>query len=302
MTNPVMSSVARDLQQTTPAGYPSMPGYQVGNHQQPTSTMPSPTRGYGNQPEAEGTIADLETAYWAPAADAVDTGRLTYDDIIMKTGVLFAILVATTAGAWTISSQNPGLSLILTIVGALGGFALAMVNIFKQKVSPAAVMAYAVFEGLFLGAFSQVMDARYPGVVTQAVVATIAVFAVMLLLFKSGKVRYSPKMAKMLLIGISAIAVYYLLNLGLQLTGVLANPWGLSGITIMGIPLGVVVGLAAIVLGAFSLVEDFHIAQYGVENGAPTVYAWKIAFGFMVTVVWLYVEIVRLLAILRGDE
>ncbi|EEH64145.1 hypothetical protein HMPREF0044_0616 [Gleimia coleocanis DSM 15436] len=295
-----MNSVAQNFQQVTPAGYPHMPGYQV-NSQQPLGGQMARMEP-GQQTLRETDFSQIEAAYWGTSADAVDQGRLTYDDIIMKTSILFGILVLITAGAWNVVTQNPSLGIVFSLVGGLGSFVLALVNSFKTKVSPVAVMAYAVCEGLFLGAFSQVMDAHYPGVVAQAVVATIAVFAVMLVLFKSGKVRYTSKMAQILLIGTGGIMLYYLLNLGLQLTGVLSNPWGLSGLTVMGIPLGVVVGLLAIGLGAFSLVGDFHIAQYGVENGAPAVFAWKVAFGFMVTVVWLYVEILRLLAILRSDD
>lgn len=295
MANPVMNSFARDLQQQTPAGYPTMPGYQPGAHSAPHMVQPHGLN-------VDETIAQMEAAYAAPSADGVDTGRLTYDDILTKTGILFGILLASTFLSWKLVAANPGLGWPLVMGASLVGIGLVFVNSLMQTVKPLLVIAYAVVEGAFLGGFSLVMDTAYPGVVMQAVIATAAVFTTMLLLYRSGKVRYTARMGQMLMLGLGGIFLYYLINLVLQLTGVIANPFGLSGMTIAGIPLGVFVGLAAIGLGAFSLVEDFHIAQYGVENGAPAVFAWKVAFGFMVTVVWLYVEIVRLLAILQSND
>lgn len=292
MANPVMNSFARDLQRT-PAGYPTMPGYQPGTTATQNGTHPL---------NVDETISQMETIYAGRSADAVDTDRLTYDDILTKTGLLFGILLAATFLSWKLVAANPGLGMPLVLGASLVGVGLVFANSIMQTVKPALVIAYAAAEGVFLGGFSLVMDAAYPGVVTQAVIATAAIFTTMLVLFRSGKVRYSARMGQMLMLGTGGIVLYYVLNLILQLTGVVTNPFGLSGMSIAGIPLGIVVGLIAIGLGAFSLVQDFHIAQYGVENGAPAVFAWKVAFGFMVTVVWLYVEIVRLLAILQSDD
>ncbi|MCS4485217.1 Bax inhibitor-1/YccA family protein [Gleimia sp. 6138-11-ORH1] len=297
MSNPIMNSVARDLVKNTPAGYPQMPGYQPGATADAATQMPR-----YNPADKEVTVEELNEAYFAPSADAVDTGRLTYDDIITKTGMLFGIMLLATAVSWSISSVNLNLGGALTMGSGLVGVGLVLMNSFKKKISPALIIAYAVVEGAFLGGFSYIMETMYPNVAIQGVIATVAVFATMLILFRSGKVRYSAKMAQILMIGTGGIFLYYMLNLVLQLTGVVSNPFGLSGITVFGFPLGIVIGLVAIGLGAFSLVGDFHIARYGVENGAPKVFAWQIAFGIMVTVVWLYVEIVRLLAILQSND
>lgn len=298
MSNPVMNSLARDLQQTTPAGYPQMPGYQPGTKPgEATTQMPR-----FNPITEDMSVKQLDEAYFGRSADAVDTGRLTYDDIITKTGVLFGIMLLATAGSWWLTSQNLGLGYAITLGASLVGVALVLINSFKKVISPALVITYAMVEGLFLGGFSYIMETMYPNVAIQGVVGTVAVFVTMLVLYRSGKVRYTPKMAQFLMIGTGGIFLYYMINLVLQLTGVVTNPFGLSSITVFGIPLGVVIGLIAIGLGAFSLVGDLHIAQYGVENGAPKVFAWQVAFGFMVTVVWLYVEIVRLLAILQSND
>jgi uncharacterized YccA/Bax inhibitor family protein len=134
------------------------------------------------------------------------------------------------------------------------------------------------------------------GLVFQAVLATMSVFVGALFLFKSGKVRVTPKFNRILLVGIVGIALFSLINLLLVATGVL-DGWGMrSG------GLGIVIGLVAIGLAAMSLISDFDMAATGVRNGIPKKYAWSAAFGLMVTLIWLYVEILRLLAILRGSD
>jgi uncharacterized YccA/Bax inhibitor family protein len=200
-------------------------------------------------------------------------------------------------GAAVTLSVALGLVSMLMIVGALGGFVLALVNTFKKQPSPALILAYAALEGLFLGGLTRVLDTMYPGVGLQAVVGTLSVFAVTLLLFKSGKVRATPKAMKFFMIAIVGYALFSVVNMVMMLTGLTTEPFGLrSGI------IGVVIGILAIGLAAFSLVMDFTNIEEGVRNGAPERFSWTAAFGLTVTLVWLYVEIIRLLAILRGDD
>jgi uncharacterized YccA/Bax inhibitor family protein len=152
-------------------------------------------------------------------------------------------------------------------------------------------------EGLFLGGLTRILDTQYPGVGLQAVVGTLSVFAVTLLLFKSGKVRATPKAMRFFMIAIAGYALFSLVNLVMMLTGVTQEPFGLrSGI------FGVLIGVFAIGLAAFSLIMDFTSIEAGVRSGAPQRFSWTAAFGLTVTLVWLYVEIIRLLAILRGDD
>lgn len=244
---------------------------------------------------SDAQVQDLEQTFAAPSATPVQTGRMTYDDVIVRSGGLLAIVVATAAVAWFVF---PGNALVM-ITGLIGGLVLGLVNAFKREPSPGLIVGYAAFEGLFLGGISQVFESAYGGIVMQAVLATFATFAATLLLFTSGKVRVTPKFTKVVLVAGAGYLLFSLVNLGLMVFGVMDNAWGLRGVSIMGIPLGVVIGLAAVVLAAAFLVMDFDAIKKGVEGGIPTRFAWSAAFGLVVTLVWLYLEFLRLLAIFR---
>jgi uncharacterized YccA/Bax inhibitor family protein len=182
------------------------------------------------------------------------------------------------------------------LIGLVGGLVLGLVNAFKREPSPALIVAYAAFQGLFLGGISGVFETMYPGIVVQAVLATFVTFAVTLALFKSGRVRVTPKFTKFLLISMVSYAVFSLVNLGIMWFTDIGGTWGLrSG------PLGIAIGLFAVGLAAMSLIMDFDMITKGIRNGVPQKYAWSAAFGIAVTLVWLYIEFLRILAILRGD-
>jgi uncharacterized YccA/Bax inhibitor family protein len=242
----------------------------------------------------------LQQMYNRPAAGPSETGRMTFDDVIVKTAICLAAVVA--GAAVTLVVALP-LASLLMIVGALGGFVLALVNTFKKQPSPALILAYAALEGLFLGGLTRILDGMYPGVGLQAVIGTLSVFAVTLVLFKSGKVRATPKAMRFFMIATIGYAVFALINMVMMWTGAVDSPFGLrTSVEIFGIPLGVFIGLLAIGLAAFSLIMDFTSIEAGVRSGAPERFSWTAAFGLTVTLVWLYVEIIRLLAILRGGE
>jgi uncharacterized YccA/Bax inhibitor family protein len=242
----------------------------------------------------------LQQMYNRPAAGPAETGRMTFDDVIVKTAICLATVVA--GAAVTLVVALP-LASLLMIVGALGGFVLALVNTFKKQPSPALILAYAALEGLFLGGLTRILDGMYPGVGLQAVIGTLSVFAVTLVLFKSGKVRATPKAMRFFMIATIGYAVFALINMVMMWTGAVDSPFGLrTSVEIFGIPLGVFIGLLAIGLAAFSLIMDFTSIEAGVRSGAPERFSWTAAFGLTVTLVWLYVEIIRLLAILRGGE
>ena len=255
----------------------------------------------GWNPAQQGMTQDqLQDMYNRPAAGPADTGRMTYDDVIMKTA---ACLGAVVAGAAVTLVVAEGLAYMLMIVGALGGFVLALVNTFKKQPSPALILAYAALEGLFLGGLTRILDDMYPGVGLQAVIGTLSVFAVTLVLFKNGKVRATPKAMRFFMIATIGYAVFALINMVMMWTGAVDSPFGLrTSMEIVGIPLGVFIGVLAIGLAAFALIMDFTSIEAGVRSGAPQRFSWTAAFGLTVTLVWLYVEIIRLLAILRGDE
>ncbi len=253
--------------------------------------------------------AHLEGMYAAPSAGAIETDRMTVEDTVVKTVALFAILLATAVvgWVWTLSPlPDAGPTMMPWIIGALGGFVLSMAVIFgsRKKIRPGLIFAYAAMEGLFVGGISAYFEFIFPGIVMQATLATLAVVGVTLALFASGKVRASKKATKIFMIAMIGYLVFSLLNVVLMLVGVVpaGMMFGLHSAKIMGIPLGLIIGVLVVIMAAYSLVLDFDQIQQGVRNGAPRKFAWMGAFGIMVTVVWLYVEILRMLAILRGSE
>lgn len=261
--------------------------------QAPYGQAPYGQQGWNAQPQGM-TDEQLQQMYSRPSAGPADTGRMTFDDVIVKTAACLGVLLA---GAAVTMVVGLSLASLLMVVGALGGFVLALVNTFKKQPSPALILAYAGLEGLFLGGLTRVLDTMYPGVGLQAVLGTLSVFTVTLVLFKSGKVRATPKAMKFFMIALIGYALFSVVNLVMMLTGLTSEPFGLrSGI------IGVVIGILAIGLAAFSLVMDFTSIEAGVRSGAPQRFSWTAAFGLTVTLVWLYVEIIRLLAILRGEE
>ncbi|MFJ6653931.1 Bax inhibitor-1/YccA family protein [Microbacterium sp. NPDC091313] len=261
---------------------------------------------YAPPPAAE--AATLEGMYTSPSAGARETDRMTVEDTVWKTVGLFAVLLITAAvgWVWTFGGLTPtaDVNILPWIIGALGGFVLAMVNIFKKKPSVPLIIAYAAFEGLFVGGISAFFEARWEGVVFQATLATVVVVGVTLALFASGKVRASKRATKIFLIAMIGYAVFSLVNVGLMLFNapIAGGAFGLYSQTVFGIPLGLIIGVLVVIMAAYSLVLDFDQIQRGVRNGAPRVYGWVGAFGIMVTVVWLYVELLRMLAILRGNN
>lgn len=288
----------RGATQAPQAPYGQSPYGQPGYGHAPYGQQPYGQAPYGQQQgwnaQPDMTDQQLRDMYNQPAAGPADTGRMTFDDVIVKTASCLGVLLV---GAAVTMFVSMGLASLLMIVGALGGFVLALVNTFKKQPSPALILAYAGLEGLFLGGLTRVLDTMYPGVGLQAVLGTLSVFTVTLLLFKSGKVRATPKAMKFFMIALVGYALFSVVNLVMMLTGLTTEPFGLrSGI------IGVVIGILAIGLAAFSLVMDFTSIEAGVRNGAPQRFSWTAAFGLTVTLVWLYVEIIRLLAILRGDE
>ncbi|WFR67276.1 Bax inhibitor-1/YccA family protein [Curtobacterium flaccumfaciens] len=240
----------------------------------------------------------LQYLYDRPSASTVDTDRMSYEDTIVKTLLAFGVLIVGAVAGWNLPP-------IVWIVGAIVGFVLALVNTFKKKPSPGLVLAYAFFEGLFVGGISNYFQTALPqadGIVAQAVFGTLGVFAVTLLLFLSGKVRATPKLTRFFLIAMVGYMAFSLVNLVLMWTGVTKTAFGLMGTTVFGIPLGVVIGIFVVLMAAYSLILDFDRIKTGVQRGAPKIYAWTAAFGLIVTLVWLYLEILRILAIIASSQ
>lgn len=259
-------------------GYGQQPygSYNQAGYGQPTQQP------YGQQPQQ--SAEDLNAMYNAPSANAFDTNRLTMNDVVMKTGFVFAAILVGAALGWVIPA--------LMIIGAIGGLVLGLVNSFKKKVSPALVLAYGVLEGMALGGISYFFEAQYAGIVMQAVLATLIVFGVTLALFKSGKVRESKTMNKILFIFCISYGIFMLINLGAMLFFGMnlrtANPM-----------IGLIIGAIAAFMATYSLVLDFSTINKSVQAGVPERESWRLAFGLAVTLVWLYIEILRIISYIR---
>jgi uncharacterized YccA/Bax inhibitor family protein len=268
-----------------------------------TATYPNQSPAYGTPPQPGQygqyggagqpvDAADLDAMYQSPSATTADTRRMTYDDVIIKTGGLLALLVVVAAATWTLVPR-PMLGIVM-IVGLIGGLVLGLVNAFKKNPSPALIVAYTVFEGAFLGAISLMFNQIAEGAVWQAVLGTASVFAVSLFLFRSGKVRVTPKFTRWLMFALLGYALFSLINFVLLMTGVL------DGFGMRNGPIGVIVGLVAVGLAAASLIVDFDSIKRGVEAGVPARMAWAAAFGLLVTLIWLYLELLRLVTIISS--
>lgn len=280
------------------------PGRAQGGYATPlTPTAP--------QAPSAGEQAHIEGLYAAPAAGTRETGRMTYEDTVVKTAILFAVMLAVTVVSWivtlggSLSTENvTTVSMIPMIVGAIGTLVISLVIAFKKTAPVALTFAYAVVEGMFVGGISAFFELLYPGIVMQAALASIAVIGTTLALFASGKIRASAKMTKIVLIAMIGYAVFSLLNVGLMMFGVLPEgmAFGLRSATIAGIPIGLILGVLVVLMGAYMLVLDFDAVQRGVRNGAPAKLGWMAAYGIMATVVFIYIEILRMLAIMNSND
>jgi uncharacterized YccA/Bax inhibitor family protein len=229
----------------------------------------------------------LNQMYAQPSAGAPARERfLTVDDVVAKTATILGLaVVAGFATAWFNAT-------FLLLPALLVGFVLSLVVIFKQSTNPALICGYAIAEGVVLGAITDWFNTIYPGIGLQAVVGTVGVFAGMLVVYKTGAIRVTPRFTKMVVGAMIGILVLVVANLLLGLFGVNT---GLRD----GGPLAIVFSLVIIAVAAFSFLLDFDAIDKGIKAGLPARTAWYFAFGLMVTLVWLYLEILRLLSYFR---
>ena len=221
--------------------------------------------------------------------------RMTFDDVVTKTAITMAVLVLSAALAWFAIPQ--ALMFPALILSGLVGFVVVMVVSFRRAVNPALVLAYAAVEGIFIGMISRYFEGLYDGIVAQAILATFAAAGVTLAAYKFFNVRVTPKFTKIVVIATIAFAVAMLLNFVLSLAGINLGlrDGGTGPVSILAIG----VALLGAVLAVLNLVLDFDYIEQGVAMGAPAKESWRGAFGLTVTMVWLYVEILRLLSYLR---
>lgn len=241
----------------------------------------------------------LQEMYNQPATPPAGE-TMAVDTTIQKSAVAFGLLLVGAALGWVTTESMP----FLWIGAGIVGFVLALVNIFKKQPSPALVLAYSGVQGIFVGGISAFYEVMFPGIVAQAVIATLVVVGVTLALFASGKIRASKKATKIFLIAMVGYAVFSLVNFGLMIFGGTDAAFGLRSEPsfIFGIPWGVIIGIFVVIMAAYSLVLDFDFIQQGVRNRAPKKYEWSGVFGIMVTVIWLYLEILRMLAIMQSSD
>lgn len=254
------------------------------------------THAQGGVAAAQNISAQQLDEIYNRASAPVEGEVMTYEDTIAKTVGAFAIMLVGAGIGWFLAPAVP----LLWIGAAIVGLVLGLVNSFKKEPSPPLILIYSAVQGVFVGGISAFYESMLSGIVFQAVIASLVVVGVTLALFASGKIRASQRATKVFLIAMIGYGVFSLINFGLVVFGVNSDPYGLrSSFEIAGIPLGVILGVFVVILAAYSLVLDFDFIQRGVQNKAPRRFGWTGAFGIMVTVIWLYLEILRMLAIAR---
>ncbi|MHB8500086.1 MAG: Bax inhibitor-1/YccA family protein [Candidatus Acidiferrales bacterium] len=217
---------------------------------------------------------------------------MTLQGTVNKTGLLLLCTVATAAWTWGLShSESPEAAIPWMIGGLVGGFVVALVTIFKKTWSPFTAPLYALLEGLALGGISAVFEKTYHGIAIQAVGLTLGTLFVMLLAYKSGMIRATQGFKIGVIAATGGIAVFYIIEM------VLGSFFHIQVPAINGSgPWGIAFSLFVVVIAALNLVLDFDMIETGVRGGAPKYMEWYGAFGLMVTMVWLYLEMLRLLA------
>ncbi|MGN6868727.1 MAG: Bax inhibitor-1/YccA family protein [Solirubrobacteraceae bacterium] len=216
---------------------------------------------------------------------------MTLDDVVQRTGAMLLVVLASGAVSWGLVTTKAAGPVIL--VGALGGVALGLYMSFTMRVNAALALVYAAFEGTFLGAVSRIFNDRWPGIVIQAVAGTVAVAGGMLFVYRIGAIRVTPRFTR-IVVG-ATIGVFGLMLI--NLVAYLFHPGGLGLRT--GGAVAVIFSLLCIVIAAMNLVMDFDMVERGIRQGADEKFAWYAAFGLTVTLIWLYLEILRLLSYLR---
>jgi uncharacterized YccA/Bax inhibitor family protein len=257
--------------------------------------------GYG----AQAVHADPYVTQYPDQRQTGVSRPLTIDDVVTKTGITLAVLTAVSVVSYFLVAQNLALAAPFAMVGGLGGLALVLIATFGRKQdNPAIVLSYAALEGLFLGALSfllanlYVSGASAGALIGQAVLGTIGVFAGMLVVYKTGAIRVTPKFTRFIVAAMFGVLALMLGNLVLAMFGV----GGGEGLGLRsGGPIAIIFSLVCIGIAAFSFLIDFDAADRMIRAGVPEKAAWGIALGLTVTLVWLYIEILNLLSMLNRN-
>ncbi|MEU1365560.1 Bax inhibitor-1/YccA family protein [Streptomyces sp. NPDC005803] len=256
-------------------------------------------QGTAPNPYATNPYAQQDTQYGAPQAPA-RSGAMTIDDVVTRTATTLGTVVLGAALAWAllpVDEANLGKSYGIAIGAALIAFVLSLVQSFKRTPVPALIIAYAAFEGVFLGVISSAVSTYIgPGVVMQAVMGTMCVFAGVLLAYKMRWIRVTRRFYGFVMAAAMGFMLLMVVNLLFAVFG------GGDGLGFRSGGLGILFGVVGIVLGACFLALDFKQVEDGIAYGAPREESWLAAFGLTMTLVWIYLEMLRLLSILSGDD
>jgi uncharacterized YccA/Bax inhibitor family protein len=246
--------------------------------------------GYASFEQGAPSPGELEEMYGAPSATSLHTGRMTIDDVVMRTAAIFAVLLVFAAGTYAL--QPPfGIVIGAALVALVLGFVITL----RKTISPPLILAYGALEGVFVGGISRAYEDFYDGIVAQAVLGTLAAFAAMLALYRVGAIRATPRFQRILIIALVGYLVFGLAHFLGVAFGWWSSIYAGNGLLAVGI------SALGVVLASLFLVLDFDQIDNGIRNGAPRQFAWLAGFGLVVTLVWLYLEILRLISILRGD-
>lgn len=227
----------------------------------------------------------------------ISSDTMTLQGTVNKAGILALLLMLGATWTWKILFSEGYQALYpWLIAGALGGFVVALVTVFKKEWSPFTAPLYAILEGLFLGGLSSMLEVRYPGIVIQAVGLTFGVFIALLLAYTTRVVKATENFKLGVFAATGGITVVYFISFIMGLFGV-QIPFIHSSGTI-----GILFSLFVVIVAALNLVLDFDFIENGAQAGVPKFMEWYAAFGLLVTLVWLYIEILRLLSKLRGRD
>ena len=242
----------------------------------------------------ENTFRDVSGGGYGGITDVAN--RMTLNGTVNKTGILLVCAIATAAWTWHTFLQSRDIADVapLMIGGAIGGFVFALITIFKKEWSPVTAPIYALLEGLVLGGLSSMLELRYSGIAIEAVSLTFGTLFALLLVYRTGLIHVTQKFRIGIIAATGGIALFYLLEMVLGMFGIRFA--AINGSS----PIGIVFSLFVVAIAALNLVLDFDFIERGVQYGAPKYMEWYGAFGIIVTLVWLYLEILRLLSKMRS--
>lgn len=222
---------------------------------------------------------------------------MTLDGTVNKTGLLLLCTIATAAYSWHVFNTH-SLQTVFSLlwVGSLGGLLLAVVTVFQKTWAPVTAPVYSLLEGLALGGISAIFEVRFTGIAIQSVAMTFGVLLVMLIAYRSHVIPVTQKLRLGIVSATGAIALFYLVEIGLSFFGIHFTSINSAN------PIGIGFSILVVIVASLNLILDFDFIESGVEHGAPKYMEWYGAFGLMVTLVWLYLEILNLLSKLRGNK